>query len=288
MGGFMKTTFSLLIFAGILLGISNFAGAQILDSPRDGVFDQIHLQDKKPIPYYPVREADVIWQKRIWRIMDLRQKMNHPFYYPETPQKSWKNFMTVIMDAIREGTITAYDPSKDDQFLVPYTYQEIEKKYNKTDTVPVYDPNNPQRILRYEVVNEDFRSTDVQRIKLKEEWFFDKQRSQMDVRILGICPVINLYDENGSFFGLQEMFWIYFPEARPIFSQAIVFNRNNAAEKRTYDELFWKRMFGSYVIKEENVYDRDITDYASQMDALLEAERIKNELFEYEHELWEF
>jgi gliding motility associated protien GldN len=284
----MKTTISVILFVSLFFGINSTPVAQILDSPRDKVFDQIHLQEKLPIPYAPVREADVVWEKRIWRIMDLRQKINHPFYYPEVPQKEWKNFMTVVMDAIREGTITAYDPSKDDHFLVPVTYQEIEKKYNKTDTVAIYDPENPQHILRYDVVKEDFRSSDVQRIEIKEDWFFDKQRSQMDVRILGICPVINLYDDDGNFFGLQEMFWIYFPEARPILAKSIVFNSKNGAEKRTYDEIFWKRIFGSYVYKEENVYDRKITDYASQMDALLEAERIKNELFEYEHDLWEF
>ncbi len=83
----MKTTISLIILIGMVIGINSTSVAQILDSPRDGVFDEIHLQEKKPIPYYPVREADVIWKKRIWRIMDLRQKMNHPFYYPETPQK---------------------------------------------------------------------------------------------------------------------------------------------------------------------------------------------------------
>lgn len=284
----MKTTISIIIFAGFLLGITAPATAQILDSPRDGIFEEIHLQDKKPIPYYPVREADVIWKKRIWRLMDLRQKINHPFYYPETPQKGWKNFMTVIMDAIREGTVTAYDPAKDDQFLVPLTFQEIEKKFTRTDTVPIVDPNNPQRILRYEVVTEEFDASEVMRIKIKEDWFFDKQRSVMDVRILGVCPVRNLYDDDGNYFGLEEMFWIYFPEARPVLAQSIVFNRKNSAEERTYDELFWKRMFGSYVYKEENVYNREITDYASGMDALLEAERIKEELFEFEHELWEF
>ena len=284
----MKTTISIIIFAGFLMGITAPATAQILDSPRDGIFEEIHLQDKKPIPYYPVREADVIWKKRIWRLMDLRQKINHPFYYPETPQKGWKNFMTVIMDAIREGAITAYDPAKDDQFLVPLTFQEIEKKFTRTDTVPIVDPNNPQRILRYEVVTEEFDASEVIRIKIKEDWFFDKQRSVMDVRILGVCPVRNLYDDDGNYFGLEEMFWIYFPEARPVLAQAIVFNRKNSAEERTYDELFWKRMFGSYVYKEENVYNREITDYASGMDALLEAERIKEELFEFEHDLWEF
>lgn len=283
----MKTTWSVMLTAGLMIGIGSPSGAQILDSPRDGVFDVIHLQEKKPIPYYPVREADVVYKKRIWRIMDLRQKINHPFYYPEVPQMEWKNFMTVIMDAIREGTITAYDPA-DDHFLVPLTYQEIEKKFTKTDTVPIYDPDNPQHILRHDVVKEDFRASDVQRLEIKEDWFFDKQRSQMDVRILGICPLRNLYNDDDSYLGMEEMFWIYFPEARPILAKSIVFNKHNTAENRTYDELFWKRLFGSYIYKEENVYDRKISDYATQMDALLEAERIKNELFEYEHDLWEF
>ncbi len=284
----MRTILSFFVLAGLILGMSSQSMAQILDSPRDGVYDKIHVMEKKPIPYYHVREADVAWKKRIWRTMDLRQKMNHPFYYPETPKKEWKNFMTVIMDAIREGSITAYDPTKDDQFLVPLTYQEIEKKFSSIDTVPVYDPNNPQRILRYDVIKEDFDPAEVQRLNLKEDWFFDKQRSQMDVRILGVCPIRNVYDENDNFIGFEEMFWVYFPEARPILAQAVVFNRHNSAEMRTYDELFWKRMFGSYVYKEENVYDRQITDYAAGMDALLEAERIKNELFEFEHQLWEF
>ena len=284
----MKTFVSFFVLAIMMVGMSSGAKAQILDSPRDGIYDRIHVTEKKPIPYTPVREADVAWKKRIWRTIDLRQKINHPFYYPETQKKEWKNFMTVVMDAIREGSITAYDPTKDDQFLVPLTYQEIEKKFSSIDTIPVYDPNNPSRILRYDVVKEDFSPTEVQRINLKEDWFFDKQRSVMDVRILGICPIKNVYDENDNFVGFEEMFWIYFPEARPVFAQALVFNRNNGAERRTYDELFWKRMFGSYVYKEENVYDRNITDYASGMDALLEAERIKTELFEMEHDLWEF
>lgn len=283
----MKNIVCFILIAGFTAGFLSVSQAQILDSPRDGVFDKIHTPERKPIPYTPVREADVMWQKRIWRIIDLRQKINHPFYYPETPKKGWRNFITVVMDAIREGTITAYDPN-DDQFLVPMTYQEIEKKFTSADTVPVYDPENPQRILRYEVVKEDFDPTDIQRIKIKEDWFFDKQRSMMDVRIIGICPVKNIYDDQDNFYGLENLFWIYFPEARPVFAKAEVFNRQNGAERRTYDDIFWKRMFGSYVYKEENVYDREISEYATGMDALLEAKRIKEDLFLFEHQLWEF
>ena len=124
------------------------------------------------------------------------------------------------------------------------------------------------------------------RIRIKEDWYFDKQRSQLLVRILGICPVM-MKDREGVEIP-EPLFWIYFPEARPILAKAEMFNRFNSAERRTYDEIFWKRMFGSYVYKEQNVYDRKISQYATGMDALLEAERIKNELFEFEHDLWEF
>ncbi|MBN3035405.1 MAG: gliding motility protein GldN [Bacteroidales bacterium] len=260
---------------------------QILDSPRDGVYDKIHTDERKPIPYTPVREADVIWQKRIWRAMDLKQKINHPFYYPETQQKHWRSFMTVILDALKEGTITAYDVN-DDQFLVPLTYTELMKKHTKTETQAVYDPDNPDVITGYKEVQQEIRPSEIFKILIKEDWFFDKQRSVMDVRILGICPVYDKYDNQGIYQGQVKFFWIYFPEARPVFARAEVFNRHNGAERRTYDDLFWKRMFGSYVYKEENVYDREIVEYATGMDALLEAERIKNELFQFEHSLWEF
>jgi gliding motility associated protien GldN len=284
----MKSKVNFLILLGLLLGMAYTSDAQVLDSPRDGVFDEINLPDKKPLPYYPVREADVVWKKRIWRIIDLRQKMNQPFYYPETRQKGMKNFMTVIMDALREGTITAYDP-QDDQFLVPMTYQEIENKLTTTDTIPIYDPNNPDIILRYEVTQRDFDPATVDRIKLKEDWFFDKQRSIMDVRILGICPVQTLNDEQtGNFIGFVNLFWIYFPEARPVFAKALVYNRLNTAMNRTYDELFMNRLFSSYIIQEDNVYGRAISDYATGMDALLEAQRIKNEISDFENELWDY
>ena len=109
----------------------------------------------------------------------------------------------------------------------------------------------------------------------------------MDVRIIGICPVVDDY-LNGVFRGYKPLFWVYFPEARPIFAKAEVFNRHNSAKRLTYDDVFWKRMFNSYIYKEENVYDRVITDYATGLDALLESERIKTEIFNFEHDLWEY
>jgi len=272
----------------LLFSASTFSlQAQVFNSPRDGVFDKVHTTERKPIPYTAVRESDVIWQKRIWREIDFRQKINHPFYYPEKAQTNWKSFMTILMEAIREGSITAYDATNDDQFLVPLTSREIENKFVSINVEPKYDPFNPQLIIGYDTVETGLDPTMVDRIRIKEDWFFDKQRSVMDVRIIGILPLRKVYDQD-NFIGREQLFWIYFPEARPVFAKTEVFNRQNGAERRTYDDIFWKRIFGSYIYKEENVYDREISKYASGMDALLESERIKDELFLFEHELWEF
>lgn len=271
------------------LAFGQTSQAQILDSPpRDGVYDKVHTLEKEPIPYAFVREADVFWQKRIWRVIDMREKMNQPFYFPEVPHNGWRSLMTIIMDALKEGTITAYDAaSSTDEFTIPLTYQQIMGRLERSDSVKQQRPTPPYEWYDT-VITTKFNPMDVKRFRIKEDWVFDKQRSRMDVRILGICPVRDNFDENGNFRAYEPLFWIYFPEARPVFAKAEVFNRFNGANRLTYDDVFWKRMFSSYIYKEDNEYDRKISEYATGMDALLEAERVKKQLFEFEQELWEF
>ena len=260
--------------------------AQILDSnPQDDIFYDNDLENVSPVPFPAIRKGDVMWSKRIWREVDMRQKMNQPFYYPIEPHNNWRNFITVIMDALKEGSITAYDISTTDEFLVPLTYQEIITRQidtvHRTLTRP-YPPYNEYDT----VIFSEFDPTKVLRIRIKEDWYFDKERSQMLVRILGVCPVM-IKERDGEEFS-EPLFWVYFPEARTVLARSEVFNRYNDAARRSYDEVFMKRIFTSYVYKEQNVYDRRISEYAVGLDALLEAERIKNELLNFEQSLWEY
>ena len=282
----MKKITLFVFFAIILAGFNGAVKAQILDNPpQDVIYFDNDVEDMKPIPLPAVRKADITWSKRLWREIDMRQKMNQPFYFPLEPHNNWRNFITVIMDALKEGSITAYDISSTDEFLVPLNYQEIVSR--QVDTIhrtltrpyPPYDQYDT-------VIYSEFDPNKVSRIRIKEDWYFDKKKSQMLVRILGICPVM-IKERNDEEF-TEPLFWIYYPEARPVLAQAEVFNRYNDAARRSYDEIFMKRFFNSYIYKEQNVYDRRISEYAQGLDALLEAERIKLELLNFEQSLWEY
>ncbi len=256
----------------------------------DGVYTKENTRTRRAIPYPHLREADVMWSKRIWRVIDLREKMNHPLYYPTSPILDRKSLFDVVRDAaINDGTITCFDnPAFDDEFRYEMTKSEIEKKLIKWDTNQVEDPDNPGTYYPAPVKNET-NSERVWKYWVKEDWFFDKQRSVLDVRIIGICPLVEKKTETGESTGSdQALFWIYFPEARPIFANQEVYMRHNDAERRTLEDIFWKRMFSSYVRKETNVYDRIIGEYKTGLDALLESERVKNDIFVWEHDLFHF
>ncbi len=282
----MKKITFFIISMIFLAGLSSAVKAQILENQiQDKVNYDNDLVDIQIIPMPTVRKADMMWSKRIWREIDMRQKMNQPFYYPLEQHNNWRNFITVVMDGLKEGTITAYDISSTDEFNIPLNYQEIVAR--QVDTLHKtlkrsYPPYNEYDTVIYT----QFDPNKVTRIRIKEDWYFDKKKSQMLVRILGICPVMVKTRNDEEY--TEPLFWIYYPEARPVLAHAEVFNRFNDAARRSYDELFIKRFFNSYIYKEENVYDRRISEYAQGLDALLEAERIKNDLLNFEQNLWQY
>jgi gliding motility associated protien GldN len=282
----MKRITLSLLFLLLIAGISTGLKAQIqANDPIDGLFAKNSMVDKAPIPLPSIRVADVTWQKRVWREIDFRQKINQPFYYPLESHNDWRSFINVVMDGLKERKFSAYDINNTDELLMSLTYNEIISKQTDSSFVREKRPYPPYEEYDTVIVRQ-FDPSKVMRLRLKEDWYFDKQRSQLMVRIIAFCPVM-IVEKDGKEF-TQPLFWVSYDQARQVMAQAMVFNRHNSAERRTYDEIFLKRMFDSYIYKEENVYDRRINQYATGMDALLEAERIKMDIFNFEHDLWEY
>jgi len=260
--------------------------SQIIDeAPMDALYEDENIINKDPIPLPSIRAADVMWSKRVWREIDFRQKFNQKFYFPIETQASWKSFIIVVLDALKEGQMQAYDISNTDELLVPITYSEIVGRQTDTLHNIMRRPYPPYE--EYDtIIYTDFDPTKVMRLRIKEDWYFDNQRSQMMVRLQAICPIM-IKERNGQEV-TEPLFWLSYNDSRDVFAKALVFNRENAAMRLSFDEVFLKRLFDSYIYKEANVFDRRISQYATGVDAMLESERIKRDMFEFEENLWEY
>ena len=193
-----------------------------------------------------------------------------------------------MKEGVLEGTITAYSDG-DDEFTVQLTKAEAKAKMGRYKESKNYDDFGEEIVGATDSVYEDYSSQDILEYRVKEDWFFDRERSIMDVRIIGIAPARDNIDlATGESKGKALMFWVYFPEARYVLANYDVFNRQNEAEKRTFDDIFWKRMFNSFIYKRSNVYDRNNKDYLKGLDLILEADNIKEDMFNLEHDMWNF
>ncbi len=275
----------ILIILGLFLSLQSLA--QVIETPRDGFYDREMIKEKEPATLPFVREADVLWMRRVWQVIDLREKMNQPMYFPITATNHRRNLTQVLIDGIREGAITAYDPGND-EFTMPLTPEQLFSQLERTQTITMQRPTPPYDEFDT-TLTIAFNTADVRRFRIKEEWFFDSKRSVLDVRVLGICPVRENIDPiTGESRGEEPLFWVYFPEARKTLANAEVFNRHNDSQRMSYDDLFIRRFFTSFIYKESNVHDRRIMEFYTGLDALLEAERIRESIRNFEHDLWEY
>ncbi|MGB3841291.1 MAG: gliding motility protein GldN [Bacteroidales bacterium] len=274
-----------LIVTFLILSVITLQG-QVIEAPTDGAYEMDDLHNRVPVPYQFIHESDVLYAKRIWREIDMREKINHPLYYPIQPTNRRYSLMSVIMIGVQEGGITPFSPESDD-FKVPMTKETVQNIIRREETTKTYDPFTGEE--RDTVIVTEFDPSTVTRYRLKEDWIFDKNRSVLDVRIIGILPLMVEFEPDGiTEKGTRPLFWISFAQLRPYLVRYEYFNRKNDGQRLTYDDAFNKRMFGSYIIKESNFYDRYISSYTTGIDALLESERIKNDIFIFEHDLWEY
>lgn len=268
-------TISLLLFLGIVC--DSYLDAQVIDTSR--AYPTKKFLEMKALPYDNLREADVMWEKRIWRVIDTREKMNKSFVYPREP------FVSVLQQGATEGYIEAYN---DEDFSQRLTGSELLQKFRSIDTAIVF--NDETYSFDTFIYENQLDPESVTKFRVKEDWIFDEETSTLIVRIIGMSPVRDVYDDDDNFLGEEPLFWIHYPSCRDYLANKAVFNERNRSTSSllSWEQTLEQRIFTSYIMKESNVYDRRISDYMAGVDMILEAEKIHEDIRRYEHELWSY
>lgn len=251
-----------------------------MSPPLDDITEREVVNDRAVLAYQPIREADILWERRIWRVVDVREKMNLPFIAPESP------LFKIFSEAALANDLPVYS-TEDDKFSKRLTSEQVKSLLYRRDTIEVEDPVTFEEKIT--VVENATNWEDVKRFRIKESWFFDTKTSTLRHRILGIAPIIEERDEEGNFRFEKPLFWVYYPAARPLLAKhKAITHGENWASTTTWEDLFEKRYFASYITKENNVQDLRLQDMYTGLDLLMESDKIKNELFAREHDMWSY
>jgi gliding motility associated protien GldN len=299
-----------LIIAALFVSVSfsTFAQSNLLNAKVPSEIGkktpaQLNSDNDKPLPYGYVHDRDVLMGKTTWEIIDLDERINFPLYYPiDTSNigKDRRSLFDVLLKGIKSGKIT--EVYTDSYFNTKKTFKDMSSSFTYIDTTNAgkeeinnypEDYKSGNKVLDPQYINKkELGAIDVADYKIKGFWYFDKRQSELKYRLLGICPVSpeakEIGAENQDFI---ELFWVYFPAVREILHEAKAFNNRNSAMPISFDDMLNSRRLNGELYKEENVYgDREISEYMrenSQMQ-LLESERVKDKIRDFEQDMWNY
>ena len=243
----------------------------------------------EPIEMPNPRADDIFWQKVVYRTVDLREKMNFPLYYPEEAQDNRQSFFTLIFRLVQEGKINVYrylDTREifTDENIV--SFKEIIETFDIIHTIKADSLTNDSVIV---VDESDVPNRDIVKFYVKEVWYFDKITSTFNARIIAFCPIML---KNTEDMGLQKfpLFWVPFETLRPFLAQTevLITDKNNGA-RPSFDDIFIKRRFSSYIYKESNIQNRNLLEYnTNAADIRRDQQKVKTLLSNFENDLWEY
>ena len=253
------------------------------------------IKDKTPLEYEYLREDDQLYKQVIWRNIEVKEKMNLPFGYDADEDNGNQQFIFILLNAIKAGELTAFSGVNDRFTTFMKTNEVAEKMVGTVYTIqkPDYDkdPDGSKGIFKDTTIRDEFNPTSIETYQVKEEVIFDKESSRLHFRILGIAPMVTKKDENGNEKYKIPLFWIYYPDARPVLAKYEAYNPRNYANRMSWEEIFESRYFSSHIMKStmNNPRNRDIASMIPDpLMRLVEGENVKEAIFNFEQSQWSY
>lgn len=292
-------TLALAIMVSLSCGAQSIIDAENGRNPND-FYERGVVVGKKAMPYPYLRESDVVWETTVWRVIDFNENFNQFFYFPieSSSSQGRVSLVNLILKSAENGEIDIYS---DDDMTEPIDWEKAKSQMSskKTQKVPVIDPetNMPMEdedgeyVMKDSTIIQEFDIASVKKVKIKEFWYIDKQDTRQKVRIVALqFQFLQPAAVEGAEDQLAWSFAIPMDDmkVRQMLVNANAFEENNVVAERSYDDVFIERFFDSYVVRESNKYNREISQYLTGKDAIFESQQIENKIFDIESDMWEY
>ncbi len=270
------------------LGVSEWSPSKV----NDNVFNIKKPRQKVVLPYRFLREEDILYRVKVIREIPINEKINMPFRYNIDEDNGNQRFIMLLLKGLKAKKIKAYSPV-DDRFTEPLNYQELtDVIVGQPEVIQVTDWSDPSgNTKRDSLIVNEFDPQSVEYYRVKEEWVFDVAGGQLYSRTLGVAPLKNVLNADGSVRDRSVVFWLYYPDCREYFGSLEIYNPFNLSYRSTWEELWESKYYGSYIVKSsiQNPYNLSIAGYIKDpIMRLMESEKIKNEIFNYEQNVWSY
>jgi len=252
----------------------------------DGYYKSIVMTNAKPFPIHDVNPNNIRFYHRYWRDILLKDPRNHKFSTPGS------TLIEALLKGVKDKKVVPYDPTGGtaentggDAFVQPMSYDQLMGKMRDTATIDILDKDGNKIGSRRQL--NDFSPDKVAGYRIKEDYYFDKQRSKFESRMIGIAPLITLRLTNGDTIGTQPVCWFKFNECRKIFATMDVSDPEKNLYDVSMDDMFVQRQFNSKIIEESNPLGQRIEDYIKDpADRDKESARIEKKLADYKKNIF--
>ena len=282
----------------VLIAQANLLNAKVPQEVGIQNEQQVKADNNDPIEYGFVDDRDILWSKTVWETINLDERINFPYYYPNNNNgylsSARQSLYRVLIDNIESGDIT--EIYSDDYFSEKITFSDLQESLvSRSLSDEGREKSNQGDVITDDDYDEyKIESDKVVQYRIKGTWYVNKRLGELKYRLLGIAPVapdVSTLSQGPEAMAdaLVPLFWIWFPDARGALNKSKVFNTRNSAQPISFDNMLNSRRFNSTIYKEENVYeDREVKDYIYEdaLRQLLESNRIKAVIRDFEQDLW--
>lgn len=286
----MKRLFLILMMAGMATAmVAQPAKRRTTTSnavARQGAATQETTSDRAAL-MFPVKQAmpeDVVWQREIYRTLDLSKDANAPLYYPVEPRGRQVNLFTYVFHLMLSGRVNAYTYKLDgiESF-------DAKDKMEVRDVLDRYSIYYEEKDGKYKVENNDVPSAEVTRYYIKESVYLDQRTGTFSTKVTAICPVLMRgADDFGGEATPYPLFWLNYDEIAPWLSRLPVMASNlNNVTNMTADDYFAMNRYEGKIYKTNNMQGVALANYCKSDSAMTkEQKRIEKEIYDFEEGVW--